>query len=71
MRLKLTQNVNFNAHTDASRQRDVSNAPDAIARVDPSVNVPVNTVDSEFDPAIFSDEDEEADETEKKEADTR
>ena len=28
MRLKLTENLNYNPHSDAARQRDVANAPD-------------------------------------------
>lgn len=75
MRLKLTQNLNYNPHTDAARQRDVTNVPDAQLPRE-TVNVPVSPVDS--GEAIFSDdevtspnEDEDDEEKETKEADAR
>ena len=70
MRLKLTENLNHNPHSDAARQRDVANKPDNVVPPKEAVKLVVNTVNS--DEQVFSDEellspneDEEEDEKEK------
>ena len=66
MRLKLTENLKFNSHTDASRQRDISSTPDVVienrlvqlplsASIDDSV---VNDEDKMLSPTGDDDDDE-------------
>eukprot|EP00111_Clytia_hemisphaerica_P022278 TCONS_00065481-protein len=58
MRLKLTENLNYNPHSDAARQRDVSNAPDnepQVRKQSNELNLADVTVER-ADEQVFSDE---------------
>ena len=77
MRLKLTENLNFNPHSDAARQRDVANAPDNEQQVRTQSNE-LNLADvtvERADEQVFSDEEtlspNEDEDEEEKQADSR
>ena len=55
MRLKLTENLRFNSHKDASLKRDLTGIPDMMKTL--SVNVPLTHV-PEVDDADAVDDDE-------------
>lgn len=55
MRLKLTENLKYNSHVDAARNRDVTNAPDVLRNEENLVSLPLS-IDSEEN--VVSDDEE-------------